>query len=140
MQRRLNRKRGNLRYIVLFSYSEQNIEKGGRKPPLSPSCGHKIYTPELDTIKKLGGNLDDHFEEMLNPTPSRDIVARVQELSKTILKIVPKWWAKTGSRRLCSTGAEVRSVCACLTLRHRTLRRFPGRVTASEKLTPFILL
>lgn len=83
MQRRLNRKRGNLRYIVLFSYAEQNIEKGGRKALLTPSYGYKIYTPELDTIEKLGGNLDDHFEEMLNPTPSRDIVARAQELSKT---------------------------------------------------------
>ena len=84
MQRRLNRKRGNLRYIVLFSYAEQNIEKGGDESPISHHrYGHKIYTPELDTIKKLGGNLDDHFEEMLNPTPSRDIVARVQELSKT---------------------------------------------------------
>lgn len=45
--------------------------------------GHKIYTLELDTIERLGGNLDEHFEEMLNPAPSKDIVARLKKLSKT---------------------------------------------------------
>ena len=45
--------------------------------------GHKIYTLELDTIERLGGNLDEHFEEMLNPAPSKDILARLNELNKT---------------------------------------------------------
>ena len=30
--------------------------------------GYRIHA--LDTIEKPGGNLDDHFKEMLNPSPS----------------------------------------------------------------------
>lgn len=52
--------------------------------------GHKIYTLELDTIERLGGNLDEHFEEMLNPAPSEDIVARLKALSKTYFEDVSK--------------------------------------------------
>lgn len=52
--------------------------------------GHKIYTLELDTIERLGGNLDEHFEEMLNPAPSKEIVARVKALSKTYFENVSK--------------------------------------------------
>lgn len=52
--------------------------------------GHKIYTLELDTIERLGGNLDEHFEEMLNPAPSKEILARVNELRKTYFENVSK--------------------------------------------------
>ena len=45
---------------------------------------------ELDTIEKLGGNLDEHSEEMLNPTPSKDVITRVERLSKTYFDSVSK--------------------------------------------------
>ena len=48
--------------------------------------GHRIYTIELDTIEKLGGNLDDHFKEMLNPTPSGVILQKLKEKVNTIFE------------------------------------------------------
>ena len=41
--------------------------------------GHRIYTLELDTIEKLGGNLDEHFKEMVNPTPSGVTLQKLKE-------------------------------------------------------------
>ena len=49
--------------------------------------GHRIYTLELDTIEKLGGNLDDHFNEMFNPAPSGAILQEPKEKVNTFLKI-----------------------------------------------------
>ena len=48
--------------------------------------GHRIYTLELDTIEKLGGNLDDHFKEMLNPTPSGVILQKLKEKVNTFFE------------------------------------------------------
>lgn len=48
--------------------------------------GHRIYTLELDTIEKLGGNLDDHFNEVFNPTPSGVILKKLKEKINTFFE------------------------------------------------------
>lgn len=68
--------------------------------------GHKIYTLELDTIERLGGNLDEHFEEMLNPAPSKDIVARLKALSKTFFEDVSKVVDENGEPLVVYHGTE----------------------------------
>lgn len=68
--------------------------------------GHKLYTLELDSIEKLGGNLDEHFEEMLNPTPSKDILTRVNELSKTYFDNVSKVVDENGEPKVVYHGTE----------------------------------
>ena len=52
--------------------------------------GCHIYTPEHDTIEKLGGNLDDHFKEMVNPSPSCAMLQKLNEEVNTFLEVVPK--------------------------------------------------
>ena len=59
---------------------------------------------ELDTIERLGGNLDEHFEEMLNPAPGKNIVARLKALSKTYFEDVSglfqiRWCGRWGQER-----------------------------------------
>ncbi len=68
--------------------------------------GHKIYTLELDTIERLGGNLDEHFKEMLNPAPSKSIVARLEDLSKTIFENVSKIVDENGEPLVVYHGTE----------------------------------
>ncbi len=68
--------------------------------------GHKIYTLELDTIERLGGNLDEHFEEMLNPAPSKDILARLNELNKTYFEDSSKVVDENGEPLVVYHGTE----------------------------------
>lgn len=49
----------------------------------SKGKGNRIYTIELDEIKKLEGNLDEHLNEMYNPSSSSVIVSRLRELGKS---------------------------------------------------------
>ena len=66
--------------------------------------GCHIYTPEHDTIEKPGGNLDEHFKEMVNPTPSGVMLQKRNEEVNTFLEVVHKvvqLWRAVGER-LCA--------------------------------------
>ena len=65
--------------------------------------GCYIYTPEPDTIEKPGGNLDEHFKEMVNPTPSGVMLQKLNEEVNTFLedvsKVVQLWRAVAERQR-----------------------------------------
>lgn len=48
--------------------------------------GHRIYSLELNTIKKLEGNLDEHLKDMRHPSPSAEIVTWLHNVSKTFFE------------------------------------------------------